>query len=1821
MTHYLQSLIKAFQRLPMTALMTAPFKTTMKAAMLLVVAMMLMPQMAMGKGRWQDKYLPGGSSDNKVIYKDGIVQFDVCIYDADGNDAGFEGYYGGVSVEFSKDGGNSYTRVFHGSSNVYGAMNVDGLDYQDRDVNDKTASYNSGVGSATVKSWWGKEDNRWVTVKITLNKQWLNCNISVRSSGKWEDYNEGGVYYPKSRLDIVSSTYTHTIRKIQWDGDYKVASDGTVTIPYKFENTKRTTDGETHICTRIDGSYNGKIGYRHENTTNYDAGTYTFKLSDIGKNMCSEFTIQPYHEFTHYNDKDVNNGVKYYFELAGVNTFRPLPKATISNAAFNQKDKNVKLTWTASNKNYSNGRWVIYHGNDKVGVVNQDTTIDVYSYVDTNMAFESDEKYAIYYVMNNWSDKDKVAELGADVTVNTTRSLLLRNFNAESLSDRVVLTWQSDSLPANWGHGFNIYVDNKKVYTVDPKDGQSAYRWEHRTTDQHTDPIANESGDTLYVEEPLSGAKPHNYRVEGIIDGLVFSADSVAYRGIGTATMFYSFDATKNTYAGQVRLSWHVNRQGSNLEQTYIVLRKRAESEKDVWTTLSRFSSSDNFLYYTDDTPLPGVCYTYRILVQDTRSDGSYLENQIDDIGFAQASGTVSGRITFGTSGMAVQGVNVVAKQIDGEDAEEQYHAVRFTGENGLLTWKYPSKEYAQKTFGQNDWTVQLWLNPDSIKQQVFVKMGHYFQFGMSQNGASRFWLRGNAIYGAPNYSAGEYQHLTIAKSNDSIRFWLINSKGEVTRKSYQCQDTINFTPTSLTIGGFTGYVDEFRLWTKALTEAEILENYDHLLVGSEKNLEIYWPLDEGLNTQFFDYSREGTVYHGHHGTMSVNTQSDNYVPKQLALRAKTDSVGNYIIRGVPFSGEGTTYAIIPTLGVHSFNPTQQLRYISANSLVHNGTDFDDVSSFPVSGTVYYAGTNYPVEGCNFYVDGQICSKDGELIETNSYGQFTISVPIGEHFIQVKKQGHEFVNNGRYPAEAGTYVNFDRELKNLAFYDSTLVNFTGRVVGGDIEGDKPVGFGQSINNIGVATFTLTPRGIENTNYYINAILPTDGTVIQYKPNPNIDSVASASPDTIHSKAWRGFGSKDECQKFYICTDSLTGEFSAMLPPLDYIIESIKIASSPELVILKNQIALDMTNPQIVFKDSVQGDTAMRYYEYHTVLRQTYHSQPVFTVQQANQTDGSFGINSREIEDATGKMTINDIHHINADTVEYTYGYPLFVMGSYYTFNLKGYEEYINKDKSDYVTSQVPLANTVVTIENALSADQVIFGEDNPIGADPGSVYELKSNQLLLDSTGVTSYRWMAGLPNITPPYARSLNIYYTVGDIDYDWTGNSMEAVILGNLSTGNNFVTDAPDKLDMILRDPPGSQSFATWESGTVMEYDTVRGSTWNQELEVKTVSQLGTQLTAAAGAIAAYTITTVTVDNDLTVGVKEQCEGESANTIVRKFTATRAISTSDSPEYVGADGDLFIGSSTNITFGKTRSVDLYRSTTDHTKAVLDMQDALSADVKFGTKFAYTQWYIENTLIPNFISLRETLLETVDVATYNSTNSTTGNKVRYITPLSKDHPDYGIPGTYKALLPASMSGEQDMVDHYTSQIDAWKGYLRDNEQAKVNVYKQRDELKESNAVNNYSFDAGSRQTISHSSEVSRTHSYRINRLGAALLGYAIGLQINKTGVVLDMMSSTGGGTHHEDNRTKDTTATFSYTFRDDDVTDALSVDVYEYQQKQITYKQWKKDNPGDSIPGMKGESDTTLVTVNVEPDYHAPIFRTRGGQTSNPYEGTVYTR
>src|SRR5690606_30669844 len=129
--------------------------------------------------------------------------------------------------------------------------------------------------------------------------------------------------------------------------------------------------------------------------------------------------------------------------------------------------------------------------------------------------------------------------------------------------------------------------------------------------------------------------------------------------------------------------------------------------------------------------------------------------------------------------------------------------------------------------------------------------------------------------------------------------------------------------------------------------------------------------------------------------------------------------------------------------------------------------NFVDKSSFPVSGFVYYQNTTVPIKGVQFLIDGKYAQKEnGQLLETDELGRFTIFVPVGYHEVKAVKNNHVFVNDGKITNLAGENLNYQGPVSERILLDSTTVRFIGRVAGGVIQGDLPLGHSLSTNNLG-----------------------------------------------------------------------------------------------------------------------------------------------------------------------------------------------------------------------------------------------------------------------------------------------------------------------------------------------------------------------------------------------------------------------------------------------------------------------------------------------------------------------------------------------------------------------------------------------------------------------------------------------------------------------------------------------------------------------------------------------------------------------------------
>ena len=1489
----------------------------------------------------------------------------------------------------------------------------------------------------------------------------------------------------------------------------------------------------------------------------------------------------------------------------------------------NKWNNSVKLEWKSKhreNNTDTNGGWLVFRqkkGETDVEMLTSNRIrYENRSFTDTDVETGAEYTYWVTFAPNSYGDITEPIKSSLSISCIAVHdnTFSFEDVNAElnnGTSGGILLSWRPER-------------EKNVTFFVQ--------RWNEELQEWQT---LNDRGQTStsYLDKDVESYKEYKYRIKTSYWEQDFYSEekSICY---AIMTTIKEFAASQGTYSNMVKLNWNVTvlSQGNT---RYVVSRKLLGDHQAVFRKIYETMGKESSFYYEDISAQPGQFYDYKVTAFASMEDAETAEtrwvegNSKESDGFVQTRGIVTGRIKYDT-GTAVPGVKVMLTKSDNNDnASKQFYSLYLNDEaTSGLEWK-PSDEIIENYFTGNKrpWSIQLYVRPESgiSGTQALIDVNGYA--GVSVSPAEqgyKLYVKSTAggstasdatgiVIPADQYShivfsydgASTYTIRTIVADVKNIEF--VEGKQMKTftgKENVKFEDKERSRTISFGTSGFKGYIDEMRIWSKVLSDKEITTNHDRILTCTEANLLCYWQLDEGISGlhSAYDYSKTNGIANSNHAAIKGDALISEVVPteEQLSLYGFTDENGNYVIRGVPFSGDGTSYIVRPVMGIHEFSPSYHTRYVSNNTLTHDDVSFEDVSSFPVSGVVYYENTTYPVQGCQIFVDEEICTRDGKMIETDEYGRFEISVPIGDHYIRIEKNGHTFTGEGRYPAGVGTRYTFEQPVSNLTFYDNTLVQITGRIVGGDVEGNMAIGYGKSYNNIGVAQLVLTPT---NDNYSLNVIKKVDGTVASYENNSEILPAASAS-SYIKSNSWRGSG--DNAGSIYINTDAKTGEYSAMVPPLVYNVSAPIVLSTRQTV--GSAGLVDISNPLMTSCDTLLNDDGVeQLFEYNCKYNCIYHSTPTFTVEQRDLENGKFGIEKFHSSDDLGEFTV-DI--IGADG-SYIYGVPFFIQGNPYSFKFKGYEQYTNYDGEEEVTTTVPMENCIVTISNALSNSQPVVvevKENCNENVKVGDVLDLKSNQLTLDKNGEAIYRWQAGPANITAPYIRTLTITYEVGGQVSTWKFDGkdyMEGIILGSLPTGNNFVTMGPDKVLMVLRDPPGSNSSAEWSTGTVTSYEKTKEDTWSLNGGAKLTMKLGGKVTLSTGVNVSYIQETHKGAN-ITGGYTYTTEEVDSKTTSHSISITEAISTSSDKNLVGTMGDVFIGESTNLIFGKAREVGFTRDTDKNIS--LGVKDVISVGDQFSTFFTYSVFYIESFLLPNLKALRNNMLITLPPEEYANYRNT-GDGLKFITTLSPDDPRFGsdnhdknvwgdkavafgeLEGPSYKIVPSqelmkaksygieeTIQAEQDSIYQYNLQMSNWKRHLAANEEEKIRAWENRDKR----LLKNYSFEGGTDINYSYSIDTTYTASY-VNTSGSLIAFQEVGgFSFCGAGWEEELFVNINWVDIDSESNSETQTASFSFNLSED-VFDALSVDVYK---------------SADSY-----------------------IFRTRAGQTSAPYEGEEYTK
>lgn len=1367
-----------------------------------------------------------------------------------------------------------------------------------------------------------------------------------------------------------------------------------------------------------------------------------------------------------------------------------------------------------------------------------------------------------------------------------------------------------------------------------------------------------------------------------------------------------SFNASKGESAEQVILTWTSKASKGTGNVTYKVWRKKydpaqataaSSNDNEGWVVIAE-ETNTNTSHNVAHKTLPGYVYKYRIRAL-LGCDGASVyddiyEDELFDIGYTASRGTIMGNITFSTSNTNVEGVDVrlapdsLSMTSKGSTSYTRY----FSGGNDLL----PLAPKMGSKFWQGNWTLQFLLRPlgDSEEKNIVSIPGlKDITIKTAAEGSSSDYYLCIAGKQMP-ISNTNYTRMLISHADGQLKIgfaetaqqtggdytnWIIKAAdNEVADASTLSRDTVFFGATE-EMKSFHGLLDEVRLWNIALNETQVKSTYDRYLTGNESALVAYYTFDSGVIEYAFDESHPDGIWNNHHTKLPVIEEQQilpslrsDLCPSEdiLCYRGTTDRNGEYQIAGIPFTGEGTNYMVVPIFGTHEFMPSSTRRYVSGQSLTHNSVNFSDISSFPVDIQAYYALGNYPAEGLNVIIDNtMVTNSEGEEIKTDANGRCTVSVPVGKHRLFLKAQNHTMVNEG-YPcsitevSETGAVkfeplqdsdrlIDFQASpVAPLTFYDNTYARVAGRVVGGNVESSKPLGANLSHANLGQVEITLEPS--MRSGYHLN-----NQDAADIKLNSAFIGTGEYN-DSIKSTTTYLRSSSD----IVIKTDSLSGEFLAYIPPVSMRIKDIHTIGSHGKLIWEdfntgNQsdlITIDMANES---KDTITVDAkgnelpeeAKRSFMYHVKKNYTYFVDPEISVVNPANTNGNYPqmlgdsvwVN-RYTELENGKEVevedrVNLWHSSIRDGSPDSYmlnGMPVFTMGNEYSFDISLFERYHNCDTGEDALYHIP--DVALNINNGFATKKAEVQVTNGT-MEYTLVPEEGGTDIKGSDDGKTRYTFSAGFPNPLAPHTLDMTISYTTNGKVYTYPEEgSIKGIVMGHVDVpGTDFVTAGPNHVAFVLRDPPGGSSYSWIEQGTTISssasYENL--GIGSQDLNTTVVSKTVTQEfegdfmgVGTIGHVSLRSLAESKKYYDTEIGMTTSWSAGTNKSANLSYTLTQRLQTNSSASYVGSQGDIYVGSGTNFIFSKSQIVGLRKSSEGTLQGYsLEQYDGISQTIDFPTTFEYSQRHILEELIPGWREIRRSCVDEVVSSFSGLPKNVAGDKPRYyVLSTTSDKKDKWEKGKDYACVFPLQGNHSDTISIINNYIIGWQEAIKSNEKSKVVAmrdknkysYTQSPDITTSGVVNpepvrmeygyfgNTSFDAGASHTQTMTRDESKTN-------GTVDAGTVQGTWKDKFSWECHLFSF---GSEYE----TATTVKEGYSHKDSESHTTSNKQTFGYTLSD--------SKPGSYysvdvwLPGEVDENGKLLDLKNGgKPKFDEFfVFRLAGGQSKCPYEPEEYT-
>ena len=824
-----------------------------------------------------------------------------------------------------------------------------------------------------------------------------------------------------------------------------------------------------------------------------------------------------------------------------------------------------------------------------------------------------------------------------------------------------------------------------------------------------------------------------------------------------------------------------------------------------------------------------------------------------------------------------------------------------------------------------------------------------------------------------------------------------------------------------------------------------------------------------------------------------------------------TDENGYYLLDSLLY-GEGYAYAITPTsqTAQFQFNHTSSGTATITLGLDHciaQNINFENISSVLLSGRVLYDNTTIPARDVNFLLNGVIVKNGTSPYKTDASGNFEFLVPLNSAFtVQAVKEGHTFKGDGYVRTlnpvtqQQDSLLTLGGSLPGVRIYDQTKVRLIGRVAGGRIQAEKPLGFGLSQNNLGddlKMVFELEGDNISQIVHY-NDDLARDSVIVNLRHDvrngDKFDSVGITLTEYYK-------------KRIIVYPDVNTGEYYVDLFPVKYKITQATARGYATLYAEgKTGETLDLTEAPLHQRTNSEGGKEVDYNEAYSII---YHSPIAISctqVQYGMPVDyyGEKTISRQNIQNQ--KIEVPVVEKQADGSYHYLFGAPVFKSENY-QFIVTAHEDYYyNNDPSSALHDQVNLQGGTLKVYNGL--------------------HDLKNTEIQthqLDTLGQATIT----IPIDYVSFVKTGENALRVLDLSVEYEGAFIEsqafkAFVTGDKLKGQDFTASTHGEIMLldILRDPPGSGSSAYIDAGTSYsrtcntEFKLTLGLKIGLSYSVGTNIYMGAFAGMGGGAWSGMP-TQSKSGNSLAFPLTGSYMYKHNATYT--FTTSDRITTGSDPYSVGSSADVYIGATQNVLFGQMDAVQPLDSLTYVTlsaqaangtmRTIAEGRDAngqkyylvigteLGATSYINSTFVYTQSYIENSLMPQIQQQRDALLMTGDSTTIAAIVQST-KKPAYWSKVAPGDEHFGLKGYYVQIKPDDKLYD-DEVDSYNRLYVDWFKVLAKNEHEKIDALRG----KNSETVGTWSI--GGTTTVTH------TENYNSSSMVYNFLTYP-GLTFNK---------------------------------------------------------------------------------------------------------------